>query len=62
MTYNEDTLVQQSTAGYLEQQLRWRSVYAYNREDFGPASLLGRASDREVVLTRPQFIGGELAV
>lgn len=50
--YTEDTLVQQTTAEYLEQQLGWDSVYAYNYEDFGPDSLLGRASDREVVLTR----------
>jgi len=27
-------------------------VYAYNNEDFGPDSLLGRKSDREIVLTR----------
>jgi len=51
-SYNEDTLVQQTTAEYLETQLGWTSVYAYNSEDFGPNSLLGRASDREVVLTR----------
>jgi type I restriction enzyme R subunit len=50
--YSEDTLVQQTTADYLEQQLGWDSVYAYNNEDFGPDSLLGRTSDREVVLTR----------
>ena len=50
--YTEDTLVQQTTADYLEQQLGWESIYAYNTEDFGPNSLLGRASDREVVLTR----------
>ena len=50
--YTEDTLVQQTTAEYLEQQLGWKSVNAYNNEDFGPDSLLGRASDREVVLTR----------
>jgi type I restriction enzyme R subunit len=50
--YTEDTLVQQTTADYLEQQLGWRSVYAYNNEDFGPGSLLGRTSDREVVLAR----------
>ena len=49
--YTEDTLVQQTTAEYLEQQLGWPSVYAYNNEDFGPGSLLGRGSDREVVLT-----------
>ncbi len=53
MPYTEDTLVQQTTANYLEQQLGWTSVLAFNHEDFGPNSLLGRASDREVVLTRP---------
>jgi predicted transport protein/predicted nucleotidyltransferase len=52
MPYTEDTLVQQTTAEYLEQELGWESVYAYNNEDFGPDSLLGRESDREVVLTR----------
>ena len=51
--YTEDTLVQQTTAEYLEQQLGWESVLAYNNEDFGPDSLLGRMSDEEVVLTRP---------
>ena len=50
--YTEDTLVQQTTADYLEQQLGWKSIYAHNAEDFGPNSLLGRTSDREVVLTR----------
>ena len=53
MSYTEDTLVQQTTADYLERQLGWESIYAYNNEDFGPDSLLGRTSDREVVLTRP---------
>ena len=53
MPYTEDTLVQQTTADYLEQEIGWQSVYAYNNEDFGPDSLLGRTSDREVVLTRP---------
>ena len=37
-------------ADYLESHLGWESVYAYNKEDFGPNSLLGRSSDREVVL------------
>ncbi len=50
--YTEDTLVQQTTADYLEHPLGWESIYAHNAEDFGPNSLLGRASDREVVLTR----------
>jgi type I restriction enzyme, R subunit len=51
-SYNEDSLVQQTTAEYM-QQLGWESVYAYNNEDFGPDSLLGRKDDREVVLTQP---------
>lgn len=50
--YSEDTLVQQTTADYLEKELGWRSIYAYNNEDFGSESLLGRASDYDVVLTR----------
>ena len=50
--YTEDTLVQQTTAEYLEKHLGWNSVLAYNNEDFGPDSLLGRHSDREVVLVR----------
>ena len=37
-------------ADYLERHLGWESVYAYNNEDYGPDSLLGRSSDREVVL------------
>ncbi len=49
--YTESTLVQKTTADYLE-RLGWQSVYAFNEENFGPNSLLGRASDREVVLTR----------
>ena len=36
----------------MEQQLGRESVYAYNNEHFGQDSPLGRASDREVVLTR----------
>ena len=54
--YTEDTLVQQTTADYLEQELGWESVYAHNREGCGADSadsLLGRASERDVVLTRP---------
>ncbi len=50
--YTEDTLVQQTTADYLEEQLGWESIYAHNREDFGGGGLLGRESDREAVLVR----------
>jgi type I restriction enzyme R subunit len=50
---NEDTLVQQTTADYLKDSLRWDdSVLAWNHEDFGPDSLLGRKDDTQVVLTR----------
>ena len=49
---NEDTLVQQTTANYLRDHLGWDSIYAYNQETFGSDGLLGRDSDREVVLTR----------
>ena len=52
MKFNEDTLVQKTTADYLHHNLGWESIYSYNDEDFGPNSLLGRQSDREVVLTR----------
>ncbi|BBC24588.1 type I restriction endonuclease subunit R [Pseudanabaena sp. ABRG5-3] len=50
--YNEDTLVQQTTAEYLRDELGWDVVYAYNNETFGKNGTLGRDSDREVILTR----------
>ncbi|MBI9113240.1 type I restriction endonuclease subunit R [Maridesulfovibrio ferrireducens] len=50
--YNEDTLVQQTTAEYLENQLGWDSVYAYHAETYGPEGTLGRDSDEDVVLKR----------
>lgn len=49
---NEDTLVQETTADYLEEQLGWESVFAYNKETFGNEGTLGRVNDKEVVLTR----------
>jgi len=45
--YTEDTLVQQTTADYLERQLGWHSVYAYNNEDFGPGSNSRQSSSRK---------------
>ncbi|MBC8519976.1 MAG: hypothetical protein H8D24_06190 [Gammaproteobacteria bacterium] len=53
MPYTEDTLVQQTTAEYLENELGWDSVYGYNNETFGPDGTLGRDSDCDVVLIRP---------
>jgi type I restriction enzyme R subunit len=58
--YTEDNLVQQTTAEYLEQELGWQSVYAYNNEDFGPNSLLKRSSDRDLLL--PRLMNGKIAV
>ena len=49
---SEDRLVQQTFADHLLDRLGWESVYAYNAETFGPAGMLGRASEREVVLVR----------
>lgn len=49
---NEDTLVQATTADYLEEQLGWDNVFAYNNETFGNEGTLGRLNDKEVVLTR----------
>ncbi|MEN8132389.1 MAG: hypothetical protein ABFS45_19865 [Pseudomonadota bacterium] len=44
-SYTEDPLVQQTATDYLEQQLGWKSVYAYN-EDFGPINRFVRDSAR----------------
>ena len=49
---SEDRLVQTTFADHLEQALGWESVYAWNQEDFGPDSLLGRTDTRDVVLKR----------
>ncbi len=49
MNYTEDTLVQQTTANYLEQQLNWDSIYAYNNECLGPASFLGDSKAKGAV-------------
>ncbi len=49
---SEDRLVQQTFANHLRDRLGWESVYAYNAETFGPQGMLGRASEREVVLVR----------
>ena len=49
--YDEDALVQRTTAEYLEERLGWQSVYAHNTETLGPRGTLGRESEEEVVLT-----------
>lgn len=49
---NEDTLVQETMADYLADALGWDSVYAFNNEALGVEGSLGRASERDVILTR----------
>jgi type I restriction enzyme R subunit len=49
---SEDRLVQRTFTEHLERALGWQSVYAYGAETFGPQGLLGRASERDVVLVR----------
>ena len=51
-TNTEDRLVQTTFAEHLERVLGWKSVYAWNRETFGPDGTLGRANTKEAVLTR----------
>lgn len=48
---SEDRLVQKTFADHLRDTLGWESVYAYNDETFSPTGMLGRTSEREVVLT-----------
>ncbi|MFN3130279.1 type I restriction endonuclease subunit R [Roseibium sp.] len=51
--YNEDTLVQQTTADYLLNNLNWdESVLAFNNEVLGAEGTLGRTSEKQIVLTR----------
>ena len=49
---SEDRLVQATFAELLERVLSWDSVYAWNRETFGPDGTLGRADTKEAVLIR----------
>ena len=50
--YSEDQLIQKSTAEFLEKELGWTSVYAFDKEVLGPNGTLGRESYNEVLLTR----------
>ena len=45
-TYTDGTLAPQITADCLEQQLGWKSVYAYNNEDFEPGNVMGGGAAR----------------
>jgi type I restriction enzyme, R subunit len=50
--HSEDNNIQEPAARLFEKNLGWRSVYAFNAEDFGPDSLLGRKDASEVALVR----------
>lgn len=50
--YSEDNNIQEPAARIFEEDLEWRSVFAFNSETFGPDSLLGRKDTTEVVLVR----------
>ena len=50
--YSEDQMIQAGTADFFAEHLGWRSVYAFDREGFGPNSLLGRNHRGEVLLVR----------
>lgn len=49
---SEDRLVQATFAEYLETQLGWENIYAWNQETFGSDGTLGRADTKDVVLKR----------
>ncbi|WMP17370.1 type I restriction endonuclease subunit R [Thiothrix lacustris] len=49
---SEDRLVQQGVADVFANELGWKVVLAYNKENFGTGSLLGRTDTNEVVLKR----------
>ena len=50
--YSEDQLIQRSTAEFMEKELGWKSVYAFDQETLGANGTLGRSSYHEVLLTR----------
>ena len=50
--YSEDRLIQKSTAEFLEKELGWKSIYAYDQETLCANGTLGRADYREVLLVR----------
>lgn len=50
--YSEDQLIQKSTAEFMEKELGWKSVYAFDQETLGANGTLGRNGYHEVLLTR----------
>ena len=50
--YSEDQLIQKSAAEFMEKELGWTSVYAFDKETLGAEGTLGRNNYHEVLLTR----------
>ena len=50
--YNEDRILQKSTAELFEKELGWKSGYAIDNEVLGEQGTLGRKTQCEIVLTR----------
>ena len=50
--YSEDQLIQKSTAEFMEQELGWKSIFAFDQEKLGKDGTLGRISYHETLLTR----------
>ena len=49
--YSEDQLIQRSAAEFMEKELGWTSVFAFDKEVLGTNGTLGRSSYHEVLLT-----------
>lgn len=58
MAMTEETLVQEVTADYLLNELKWNQSVMGMQERLGKEGDLGRTSEREVVLTR--YLGEKL--
>lgn len=51
-SYSEDQLIEQTSLHIFKEMLNWQTVVAYDKEDFGPESLLGRNSRKDILLHR----------
>ncbi|MGB3077352.1 MAG: hypothetical protein WBB36_18640 [Chitinophagales bacterium] len=48
--YSEDNLIEQTAIDLFFKSLGWDTLLAYNKENFGEGSTLGRLNNKEVVL------------
>ncbi len=53
--YSEDNLIEQTAIDLFLHQLGWDTLLAFNKENFGEGSTLGRLNKKEVVLKRVFF-------